>query len=774
MKAPFTIFGQKISRVHLIGAGGMGMAPLGLYLAQLGFQISAEDDGWNPAVRELLERAGVVTVAPGRLPDAAQLVVFSSAVSAAHSSRRRASGLGLPQVRRGEMLAEIVRGKKLVAIAGSHGKTTTTAMLITALQRADFSCGWILGGLFQNDAIQPARADDGDWVVAEIDESDGTIDGFAPEITVAVNLDWDHADHYAKLADLEAAFAALFARTKRAVFFDPANLLSVRAAAGLKTDAHTFGKNGFYRYAVLLESQSDLKLQLDGGFSPALEAMVHAVGAFNAHNATAALAVVHYLGAKMDSQLLAGFPGVRRRQALLHASSITVYEDYAHHPTEIRALLASLRQHKPSRLVVVFQPHRFTRTAQFKAEFAASLGGADSLFLMDVYAASEAPVAGGTTADIYAELRKTGVEHHVTYLPGDDAGLMAALKASLKPGDTVAFVGAGDIEQSAREFVSELKNEEQRNTAWSEFIGAVRTRLAPETKLTEREMLGPKTTMRVGGPARVYAEPASREDLRQLLLEANRRQLPVLLLGRGSNLIIPDHGVDGLVISLAQESWQKFEPQSDGRIWAAAGLRLKNLCGLATKAGLKGFEFLEGIPGSVGGALRMNAGAMGGWMFDVVDEVHLMSMQGDVQVMKKAEMHVDYRHCAELQDAIALGAYLKPAANADATDIRRQIDTYQKKRVESQPREPSAGCIFKNPTGTSAGRLIDELGLKGERVGDAEVSPVHANFIVNRGHATSADIIGLVKKIRARVKSARGIDLEPEVLLYGQEWRDVL
>jgi UDP-N-acetylmuramate--L-alanine ligase/UDP-N-acetylenolpyruvoylglucosamine reductase len=774
MKTPPAIFGQNFQRVHLLGAGGMGMAPLGLYLLQSGFQVSAEDDGWNPAVRELLERAGAGITATGDLPDDAQLVVFSSAVAIAHASRRRATALALPQVRRGEMLAEVVKGKKLVAIAGSHGKTTTTAMLITALQRANFSCGWVLGGLFQNDALPPARADAGDWVIAEIDESDGTIDGFVPEVTLAVNLDWDHADHYAKLADLEAAFAALFARTKRAVFFDPANYLSVKAATGLHTAAHTFGKNGFYRYAVSLESQSELKLKLDGGFSPGFEARVRAVGAFNAHNATAALAVAHYLGAKIDEQSLAGFAGVRRRQALLHASTITVYEDYAHHPTEIRALLGSLRQHRPARLVVVFQPHRFSRTAQFKAEFAAALGGADALFLMDVYAASEVPVAGGTTADIYAELKKAGVENHVTYLPGDDAGMLRALKAALKPGDTVAFVGAGDIEQTAREFVSGLKNEEQRNTAWNEFVGAVRMRLSPATKLTEREILGPKTTMRVGGPARVYAEPANREDLRQLLLEAGRRRLPVLLLGRGSNLIIPDHGVDGLVISFAQESWQKFEPQADGRIWAAAGLRLKNLCGLATKAGLKGFEFLEGIPGSVGGALRMNAGAMGGWMFDVVDEVHLMSMQGDVRVMKKTEMHVDYRHCAELRDAIALGAYLKPAASADSTDIRRQIDTYQKKRVESQPREPSAGCIFKNPTGTSAGRLIDELGLKGERVGDAEVSPVHANFIVNRGHATSADIIGLVKKIRARVKGARGIDLEPEVLLYGQEWRDVL
>ena len=187
-------------------------------------------------------------------------------------------------------------------------------------------------------------------------------------------------------------------------------------------------------------------------------------------------------------------------------------------------------------------------------------------------------------------------------------------------------------------------------TAWQEFIAAARMHLTPETKFIEHELLAAKTTMRVGGPARVYAEPATTEELRHLLVEAHRRGLPVLMLGRGSNLIIPDDGVDGLVVNLGHENWQRFEPHADGRIWAGAGLRLKNLCGLATKAGFKGFEFLEGIPGSVGGALRMNAGAMGGWMFDVVEEVQMMSLQGDMRTMKKSEMHVDYRHCAELHD----------------------------------------------------------------------------------------------------------------------------
>jgi UDP-N-acetylenolpyruvoylglucosamine reductase len=217
-----------------------------------------------------------------------------------------------------------------------------------------------------------------------------------------------------------------------------------------------------------------------------------------------------------------------------------------------------------------------------------------------------------------------------------------------------------------------------------------------------------------------------------------------------------------------------FEPKPDGRVWVGAGLRLKNLCGLAAKAGLVGFEFLEGIPGNVGGALRMNAGAMGGWMFDVVDEVSVMTMEGDVRTLKKAEMHVDYRHCAELHEAIALGALLRPAAQSEAASIARQIDAYKEKRQKSQPREPSAGCIFKNPPGDSAGRLIDVSGLKGERVGDAEVSTTHANFIVNRGNATATEVIELVRRVRARVEQAQGVKLEPEVLLYGKQWKDVL
>ena len=779
MRANLQLFSRRVNRVHCIGVGGMGVGPLAIYLAQLGLAVTGEDDAITDEMKAQLERGGVVI---GALPADSQLVVYSSAIPKTHPARLAAERHGIPAVRRGEMLAEITRGAKLVAVCGSHGKTTTTAMLITALRRAKFPAGYVLGGLFGDDSA-PAAAGENEWIVAEIDESDGTIDGFAPEITVAVNLDWDHPDRYRRAEDLEATFAELFGRTRRAVLVSDACAMSARICASLPTEGtkpapqvSTFGRAGSFAGEIAHEKDGRMTLKLGGNFF-ASEAEVRTSGDFNAANATAALAAAQVMGAEQGATLLADYPGVRRRQhELAAANELTVVEDYAHHPAEIRALLASLRRRvgKPGRLIVSFQPHRFSRTAQFKAEFAAALATSDVVHLLDVYAAGEAPIAGGTTADIYAELKRVAPTLAVSYLPGDDAEFYHALAREARGGDVVAFVGAGDIDRMARKWIEIFRATAMKTKKWDELVAAVRPVLGPATKLRREEPIGAKTTLRVGGAARVYAEPAGVEPLRVLLREAKARDVPVFLLGRGSNLIVPDEGVDGLVISLAHEAWATFEARDGGRVWAGAGLRLKNLCGLAAKAGLTGFEFLEGIPGSVGGALRMNAGAMGGWMFDVVESVDAMTLDGEVKTLARAQMRVQYRHCAELEDAIALGAVLRPLGQVDTEAVARQIDVYRRKRQESQPREPSAGCIFKNPPGNSAGRLIDESGLKGERVGDAEVSRVHANFIVNRGHATGADVLELVRRVRAKVREVKGVELEPEVLLYGKEWREVL
>lgn len=762
------LFGRAVRRVHCVGVGGMGVGPLAVYLVRLGFAVSGEDDALTEAMRLLLARERVDV---GQIPADCELVVHSSAIAKKHPAYAAALARGLPLVRRGELLAEVTRDKQLVAVCGSHGKTTTTAMLITALRQAKFPAGYVLGGLFSDDT-PPARAGSNDWVVAEVDESDGTINGFAPAITVAVNLDWDHPDYYRQLPELEATFAALFARTRSTVLVSDACALLARVAP----QAETFGKSGSFSGQIESEAGERMALKLGGRFLAA-SAVVRARGAFNAANATAALAAAQLMGATLAPKLLGAYPGVQRRQTVLPApAGLTVLEDYAHHPAEIRALLASLRARVEAagRLVVVFQPHRFSRTAMFRAEFAAALAMGDRIHLLDVYPAGETAVAGGTAADIYAELKKSAPALPVSYLPTDDVALFRALSREVRRGDLVVFVGAGDIDCKARAWLAVLQEEAMKAKHWDGFAAALKLQLAKETKLKREEPLAPKTTMRVGGAARVYAEPASVTELQTLLREAQLHGVEVFTLGRGSNLIVPDEGVDGLVVTLAHEAWAGFEPRGDGRVWAGAGLRLKNLCGLSAKAGLVGFEFLEGIPGSVGGALRMNAGAMGGWMFDVVEEVQLMTLAGELKTLEKAAMHVDYRHCAELRDAIALGAVLRPVSVADAAAIKRQLDAFARKRHESQPREPSAGCIFKNPPGQSAGRLIDESGLKGERVGDAEVSRIHGNFIVNTGHATATDVLELVRRVRARVRQVKGVELQPEVLLYGKNWEEVL
>jgi UDP-N-acetylmuramate--L-alanine ligase/UDP-N-acetylenolpyruvoylglucosamine reductase len=767
-------------RIHCLGVGGMGVAPLAIYLSGSGCTVSGEDDALTDEVGVLLDRAHV-TVGP--LPAQVDRVVYSSAIPASHPAYAAAAARGVPLIRRGEMLAEAVRGRRLVAVCGAHGKTTTSAMLVTALRHANFPAGYLVGGLF-NDGLPPAAFGSNEWVVAEIDESDGTIDCFSPEITVATNLDWDHPDHYREPAELEAAFLALFSRTRLAIVTSESCSRSQRILKALAAEearpsgrrVATFGLTGDFSAKVVSGEAGAMTIRLGGFFAPA-DCEVRAGGEFNASNAAAAFAAAQLMGVPPAGQALAAYAGVRRRQGILFSGGPVVIEDYAHHPTEIRALLTSLRRRVAGRgrLIAVFQPHRFSRTAQFKAEFASALALADRVHLLDVYSAGEEPVAGGTAKDLCEEMKRSGAQVPLDYFPGKGGPeLFRALSGEAGPDDLVTFVGAGDIDRFAREWLAERRAAPAQANRWDEFAESIRGRLGGETMLRREEPLARKTTLGVGGAARLYAEPAGAEDLRILLAAASQRKIPVLVLGRGSNLLVPDGGVDGLVVAFAHEAWSRFEQRAGGRVWAGAGLRLKRLCGLAAAAGLAGFEFLEGIPGSVGGALRMNAGAMGGWMFDVVEEVELMTLGGEVKTLRRAEMHVDYRHCTELRDAIALGALLKPAGTKAAEAISRQIGLYRKKRHESQPREPSAGCVFKNPPGDSAGRLIDACGLKGERVGDAEISPVHANFIINRGGATGADVIELIRRVRARVRGLQGVELEPEVLLYGRDWKDEL
>ena len=759
-------------KAWLLGVCGMGVGPLAVYMKGEGFDVSGWDDGGASPMRAHLERAGVVFSKDFDDENPPAIVGRSSAVKPGNPVYERAVAAGCRLLRRGELLAERVAQKKLIAVCGSHGKTTTSGMLIRAMDAAGADFGYVLGGLYRDSAVPPARASlTGAWVVAEVDESDGTIGSFSPEITVAVNLDWDHPDYYRTEADLERVFVDLFRRTRGAIFIPAGNDRLERLTAGLSVPVFRVGDGGDFDARVVSAGSSETGLENRSGFEPgAFQLPVS--GKFNVSNALMAMAVTRHVAGRNGAQPLGAFSGIRRRQDTLYRSdSLTVLADYAHHPTEIAALLGWLRDTSLDRLVVVFQPHRHTRTRQYAREFAAALGVADTALLLPVYAAGEAPVEGGTSAEIRA------AEPRAELLSGYDE-LAAKLDAVLADGSRsiLAFVGAGDVDRMGARYVRALFERDSfgRPGAPADFGARVRPLLSETTVLTEEEPLARFTTLGVGGSARWYAEPADLVDLSALLRACAVCDTKFFILGRGSNLLVPDSGFPGVVIRLAHAGWSGFEPRSDGSVRIGAGIRLKELCAKAAKAGFSGFEFLEGIPGTLGGALRMNAGAMGSWVFDIVESVEWLTADGVMHSHARDYFQAGYRDCPELHGAIVTAAVLRPQSRVSPEAVRERMESYACKRKESQPRDPSAGCTFKNPAGDAAGRLVDTAGLKGLRVGGAEVSSVHANFIVNKGGASAADVIELVRRVRGVVKAEFGVELEPEIILMGASWKDVL
>jgi UDP-N-acetylenolpyruvoylglucosamine reductase len=297
--------------------------------------------------------------------------------------------------------------------------------------------------------------------------------------------------------------------------------------------------------------------------------------------------------------------------------------------------------------------------------------------------------------------------------------------------------------------------------------GELLKRVSSETAIRAREPLARRTTLRVGGPADVFAEPASETDLAAVLGFCSERRIPILVMGRGSNLLVRDGGFRGVAVCLAHPHFSRIEVEGR-RLRCGAGARLKAVAAEARRHALAGMEFLEGIPGSLGGALRMNAGAMGGAVFDVVESVRVMDMAGAVCERRPDTMAVDYRRCGALKTHIALEAVLAGTPAAPEA-IEHRMRSFSERRWAAQPAAPSAGCIFKNPPDIPAGRLIDELGLKGLRVGGAVVSAEHGNFIVNDGAATARDVLELIETIRRRVHAERGIELQTEVEIVGEE-----
>ena len=291
-------------------------------------------------------------------------------------------------------------------------------------------------------------------------------------------------------------------------------------------------------------------------------------------------------------------------------------------------------------------------------------------------------------------------------------------------------------------------------------------RLLSQEQIKKEEPLSRHTTFRVGGPAEYLVTPeiAQIPDTAAL---CRQYEVPLTVIGNGSNLLVSDKGLRGVVLEVGKAAsgiWIL-----DGEDLAVqAGTLLSETANFAAKNGLSGMEFAAGIPGSVGGAVVMNAGAYGGEMKDILSGVRVLTQNGEIKVRPADELDLSYRHSRMMDEQeIVLDARLNLTQGSEAV-IRAQMDELRKKRVEKQPLEyPSAGSTFKRPEGYFAGKLIEEAGLRGYRIGDAQVSEKHCGFVINRGNASAAQILELMQYVQDRVKETSGVQLEPEVRLLG-------
>jgi UDP-N-acetylmuramate dehydrogenase len=280
------------------------------------------------------------------------------------------------------------------------------------------------------------------------------------------------------------------------------------------------------------------------------------------------------------------------------------------------------------------------------------------------------------------------------------------------------------------------------------------------------EPMNKHTSWRIGGPADYFIEPQSRAELQSVVSFANRRQIPLTVIGNGSNLLVSEKGIRGIVLKIGSSLARVSVIEND--VVAEAGAKLSALAAVAGDSGLGGLEFSAGIPGTVGGAVIMNAGANGSSVGALVREVLLLNFAGRLFHRTGEALNFRYRSC-ELQQEPAIVVEVRFACYPREKQlIRQEMERFVARRLSTQPlRQPNAGSVFKNPPGDSAGRLIEAAGLKGLRVGDAQISSLHANFIVNLGKATASDVLALIDKTRETVLARNGVELLLEVQIIG-------
>lgn len=764
---------DKSRGIHFVGVGGIGMSGIAQILIGMGHDVSGSDVE-KSHITDRLEALGGRMFAGHRasnVPKACGTLVYSSSIAKDNPEMREALKRNIEIVHRARMLGEIFNRKNGIAVSGTHGKTTTTSIISVMLENAGLDPTVIIGGevgRFEGNA----KLGSGEYSVAEADESDGSFVHLKPLYAVITNIEMEHLDHFRSLEHIRSSFRAFLNNIKAggAVFYNHDDLNIRLAMKGFRKPGENYG---FSREADMYP----VDIRMDG-FRTSFRCVynnkllgavsLNIPGRHNVLNAMAAILVGLKvgLGFKEIARAIADFDGAKRRfQLRADSRGAMLIDDYAHHPTEIRAVLDACRNWKGKRVIAVFQPHRYSRTKFLVKDFGRCFKGVDKLILTDIYAASEKSIAGVSIMNILDEVKKSGISD-VTVLRKES--VPEHVMRIKRPGDMVLILGAGDIKKVA-DRLTDMFNKESGDISDYSNDRTLMAELKKNVKgvIRTREKLSRRTSFRIGGPAAIWVEPKGVGDLRRLLKIVRRRKVPMFLIGNGSNVLASDDGFKGMLVHLGSDDFKKIRI-SGTKITVGSGFSLPKLVRTACEHSLGGLESMVGIPGTVGGAIYMNAGGHKNPAYrnigELVNSLRVMDYNGNVKNVRRRDLNFGYRS-SNLDKYIVLEAELE-LDKSDRQSLISSSGRFLRIKKDKQVLDmPSAGCMFKNPDDFqfSCGQMIDMLKLKGKRIGGAEVSEKHANFIINRGQATCKDVTALADLIKERVKENYSINLEMEV-----------
>ncbi len=748
-------------RIDLIGVAGSGMSGLALLLLGLGHKVSGSDKVTTTET-ERLQKLGLQFFSPHseREVEECDMVIYSSAIKPGNVAYEAAYKQGIPLVRRAEALAAVMAAKKGVVVCGTHGKTTTSALTAHVLRQGGMKPSHYVGAEIPILGSNAHWDTEGELFVAEGDESDGTLVNFHPQHAIVLNIEPEHLDFYDGIEAIKAVFRQLLSQTPGHWVYCAEDPVASEVCAGQNGVSYGWSRDHDYSADIVSMRPDHSEFEVYRGKQKLGTAVLGIPGKHNVSNALAAIALAMQVGVTFEAvqNALRSFRGAKRRFEIRYSGpQFTVVDDYGHHPSEIAATLATAKGLGAKRIVCLFQPHRYSRTQLLKKEFGAAFGEVEELFVTDIYPASEKPLPGVTGQTILDEVR---AQNATTKTNSTPTMIEARDKVgnALRPGDLLITLGAGNVHEVGRCIARDLPVLEKLTSVLEANGGGVARLYEPMNR---------HTTYLIGGPAQYWAEPRTVEGFAEIVRYLRSAAVPIRVIGRGSNLLVKDGGIRGAVIHPAKGDFEVVKVEGN-LITAGAGARLKKIASAARNAGLGGFEWMEGIPGNLGGAIRMNAGAMGTETFDQIVCVRFIDQDGSVREKPLSEIVHHYRSVPEFEERYVVSAVLQ-GTPAPLEQIDAKLAESHHKRRTSQPVGASCGCVFKNPEVCGAGKLVDELGLKGRSVNKVIVSEAHGNFIVNQGGAKARDVLELVAQIQEVAREERGVQLEMEVKVIGED-----